>query len=166
MTVSSRQLGIIYWFVVIVGVLVPASVFLFLGYQAAGSVTPQNQIQVVAVMTGFLTVDGLLLGLRPRLKEAFGASDKERLLASLFELLQIGVLTISLMWTLVAMIYAAFSTDISLVSSWFKSALTAFFFAVSIYSSFAILTRREENRSQKRTCAGFTGSRTKVVEIG
>jgi hypothetical protein len=143
MTVSAKQVGIVYWVLVIGGVLIPATVFLFYGYQAAGAVTPTTQIQVVAVMTGFLTVDGLLLGLGPRFREAFGARDKDHRLANLFESLQIGVLTISLMWSLVAMLYAAFSTDISLVSSWFKAALTAFFLAVSIYSGLAIMTRRE-----------------------
>ncbi len=142
MTAISRELGIIYWLLVIGSVLIPAGVFLFYGYQAAGSVTSQNQIQIVAVMAGFLTVDGLLLGLSPRFREAFGVRDKEHRLANFFEALQIGVLTISLMWSLVAVLYGAFSTDISLVSSWFKAALTAFFLAVSIYSSFAIITRR------------------------
>jgi hypothetical protein len=139
---SSRGLAFAYWFLVIGAVLIPGGVFLFLGYAAAGAVTAQNQVQVVAVMAGFLTVDGLLLGLSPRFREAFGPGDKEHRLANFFEAFQIGVLTISLMWSLVAMLYAAFSTDISLVSSWFKAALTAFFLAVSIYSSLAIMTRR------------------------
>jgi hypothetical protein len=142
MTMSSRKLGIIYWFMVIGTVLFPTTVFLFYGYQAAGAVTPTTQIQVVAVMTGFLTVDGLLLGLGPRFREPFGAGDKQHRAANFFEALQIGVPTISLMWSLVAMLYAAFSTDISLVSSWFKGALTAFFLTVSIYSGLAIMTRR------------------------
>lgn len=140
--VSPRQLEITYWVLVIGGVLIPTGVFLILGYQAAGAVTPQNQIQVETIMTGVLTVDGLLLGLSPRFRKTSGAKDKEHWLAGLVEAFQIGVLTISLMWTLVAMLYAAFSTDISLVSSWFKAALTAFYVAVSIFSSIAIMTRQ------------------------
>jgi len=131
-------------------VLIPAAVFLVLGYLAAISVTPQNQTQIVAVMAGFLTIDGLLLGLSPRFREAFGSDERGLQLANLVEAFQIGVLTISLMWSLVAMLYAAFSTDISHVSSWFRTALAAFFIAVSIYSSFAILTRRGVARSDEK----------------
>src|SRR5438445_7180200 len=128
-----------YWLLVIGSVIVPAGVFLFLGYQAAGSVTPQNQVQIEAVLAGVLTVDGLLLGLSPRFSKELNEAQHQ--LANLVEAFQIGILTISLMWSLVAMLYAAFSTDISLVSSWFKAALGAFYFAVSIYSSIAIMTR-------------------------
>src|SRR5690349_11485202 len=109
---SPKRLERVYWLLVIVTVIIPAGVFLFLGYQAAGSVTAQNQIQVVAVMAGFLTVDGLLLGLSPRFRE--GLSVEQHRLASLVEAFQIGVLTISLMWSLVAMLYAGFATDLSL----------------------------------------------------
>jgi hypothetical protein len=140
MSSNSRE-RVLLWVLVFGGVIIPAAVFLFYGYSAAGAVTPQNQVQVETVQTGFLTVDGLLLGLNPRFREAFGTRDRDHRLANSFEALQIGMLTISLMWSLVAMLYAAFSTDISLVSSWFKASLTAFFLAVSIYSSFAILSR-------------------------
>lgn len=140
MSSNSRE-RVLLWVLVFGGVLIPAAVFLFLGTWAAGSITSQNQAQVVTVQTGFLTVDGLLLALNPRFREAFGSRDRDHRLANRVEAFQIAILTISLMWSLVAMLYAAFSTDMSLVSSWFKASLTAFFLAVSIYSSFAILSR-------------------------
>jgi hypothetical protein len=53
---------------VIGGVLIPSIVFLFLGYDAARAVTSQTKGQVANVMIGFLTVDGVLLGLSTRFR--------------------------------------------------------------------------------------------------
>ena len=127
-------------FLLVFGVVAPAAVFLFLGYSAAWSITPANQGQVANIMVGFLTVDGLLLGLKTRLREVLGPKDVQR--ANALEALQIAALTISLFWSLITMFYASFSNDIGLVSAWLKASIVTFYIAVALYSGLAIASRR------------------------
>jgi hypothetical protein len=91
-------------------------------------------------MVGFLTVDGLLLGLKTRLREALGPKEAPR--ANALEALQIGVLTLSLFWSLITMFYASFSTDLGLISSWLRASIVTFYVAVALYAGFAIASRR------------------------
>lgn len=137
---KSRLWGLYIAILLAFGVFAPAGIFLFLGNSAAWSITPANQLQVANIMVGFLTVDGLLLGLKTRLREALGPKEAPR--ANALEALQIGALTISLFWSLITMFYASFSTDLGLISGWLRASIVAFYVAVALYAGFAIVSRR------------------------
>ena len=97
--------------------------FLFFDYAASLSITDKNQSQIVNIMAGFLTVDGLLLGFRIRFQNTFGTGDTGPMQAKAIEAFQTAVLTLSLFWSLIAMMLAAFSTDVNVVRLWFGSAV-------------------------------------------
>ena len=130
-----------FLFFIALGVVVPAIAFLYLGYAASWSITKDNQIQIANIMVGFLTVDGLLLGFKTRLRETLGTTEKELKLAGAFEAFQMSMLTLSLFWSLITMFFASFSTDLSLVTEWFRNSIVIFYFAVALYSAPAILVR-------------------------
>lgn len=123
------------------GVVTPAAAFLFLGLTLPWSITDKNQIQVANIMVAFLTVDGLLLGLKTRLRVTIGTDSSKVMLAGAIEGLQMAVLTVSLFWSLVTMLYASFSTDPNMVSLWFKTSMITFYVAVVLYAGFAILSK-------------------------
>ncbi len=103
----------------------------------------QNQSQVSGIMTGLLTVDGLLLGLTSRFKEALGETKAGLAVANKLEALQILVLTISMLVSLVTILEAAFSGNPALVGAWFETSIITFYLVVAFYSGLAIVSRRD-----------------------
>jgi hypothetical protein len=90
--------------------------------------------------------------------EAFGAGVAGRRLADMLEALQVSVLTISLLWSLVTLLYASFSDDIGLVRAWFQSSIGAFYLAIAHLLQFRNSQQKGEQAAltRKNFQNGFT----------
>ena len=127
----------VYYVILLAVLLIGLGVFLRIGHSAVSNVDAKNVGGVPNVVLGFLTVDGLLLGLRLRLGEVL----KSGTFAKALEALLVFVLSLALLASAVTLMLASFTNDIDSVRGWLGSTVDLFYFSVAFYSGVFIITR-------------------------